>query len=123
MAEDPLVETMELFTGLGLILAFLVFTRLAIKAKGTGSFRFQLSIFMLIWVMAEIPRVANSLGIISTAGFGLYGLAFHMISMFTFALFVGAKSYLFLRTPSISSLPVGMAEPKLPEHSTGETPR
>jgi len=120
MAEDPLVQAMELFSGFGLILAFLLFTRLAIKAKSTGSFRFQLSIFMLIWLMAEIPRVADTLGLISTAGFGLYGLTFHMISMFAFALFVGARSYLFLQTPKITSLPVKTNAPKLPEPSTGE---
>ena len=120
MVEDPLVQAMELFSGFGLIFAFLIFARLAVRAKNTGSFRFQLSIFMLIWVMAEIPKVASTLGLLSTAGFGLYGLTFHMVSMFAFALFIGAKSFVFLRTPSTPALPSPSQMPTMGSPATGE---
>ena len=96
MADEQLIESMELFFGIGIIIASIIFVRLAIKAKNIGAFRFQLSLFILLWVMAEAPRVLSTLGLISTAGFGLYGLTLHMASMFAFALFIGAKSYRFL---------------------------
>ena len=101
---------MESFNLVGLLLAFFVFMALAIKAKSLGSFRFQLSIFMLLWVLAEAPHIAETLGLLSPTGYELYGLTFHMTSMLLFALFVGAKSYRFLRTPSLS-LPTKSAEP------------
>ena len=121
MAEEPLVQAMVVFSGIGLILAFLIFTRLALKAKNTGSFRFQLSIFMLIWLMAEIPKVANTLGIISTAGFGLYGLTFHMVSMFAFAFFIGAKSFLFIRTTPMPNMSTQTKMTTMRQPPTGET--
>ena len=99
MPDYPLIQAMETFSLLGVLLAFLVFTRLAVKARSLGSFRFQLSLFMLIWVLAEAPHIAGTLGLISSVGYEGYGLTFHMLSMMAFALFMGAKSYNFLRTP------------------------
>ncbi len=105
MADDPLIQAAETFTLIGVLLAFLLFARLAVKAKSTGQFRFQLSIFMLIWVVAETPHIMSSLGLLSTAGFETFGLTFHMLSMAAFAFFVGAKSYRFLHFHP--PLPVG----------------
>ncbi len=119
MSEEPIVEIMENFSLAGLVVAFFVFSWLAIKARSLGSFRFQLSIFMLIWILAEVPHIATTLGLVSDLGFGLYGLTLHMISMFSFALFVGARSYKFLRMPALS-LPVRTPVPAVTGPSTGE---
>src|SRR5712692_157292 len=104
MAIDVLVQIAETFTLVGVLLAFAIFARLALKAKSTGSFRFQLSIFILIWVVAEVPHIAETLGLISVGSFEDFGLAVHMISMAAFALFVGLRSYGFLRMRPLPTL-------------------
>ncbi|HEV2118988.1 MAG TPA: hypothetical protein VGS11_02605 [Candidatus Bathyarchaeia archaeon] len=96
MADDPIVFAAELFTSIGVTLAAIIFARLAFKSKSLGSFQFQLSIFVLIWVAAELPHIASTLGIIDDTSYQTLGLAFHFISMAAFALFVGARSFQFL---------------------------
>ncbi len=121
MAEDPLVQAMETFTLVGVLVAFLIFTRLAVKAKSLGSFRFQLSIFILIWVVAELPHIAGTLGLISIGGYETFGLAFHMLSMTAFALFVGARSYNLLRMRTIAP-PLPSTQQVLPKPQEGIRP-
>jgi hypothetical protein len=87
------IETVFETINLVLILfAFAIFIRLALKGKSLGSFRFQLSIFLLIWVISEIPHIAGSLGLIATTGYQDIGLYLHSASMGVFALFVGWRS-------------------------------
>jgi len=57
-----------------------------------GTFRFQLAIFLLIWVLSEIPHIAGTLGLIDTTGYADIGLYLHALSMGVFALFVGWRS-------------------------------
>ena len=87
------IETVFETINLVLILfAFTIFFRLALKGKSLGSFRFQLSIFLIIWVISEIPHIAGSLGFIATIGYQDIGLYLHAASMGVFALFVGWRS-------------------------------
>jgi hypothetical protein len=87
------IETVFETINLVLILfAFAIFIRLALKGKSLGSFRFQLSIFLLTWVISEIPHIAGSLGLIATTGYQDIGLYLHAASMGVFALFVGWRS-------------------------------
>jgi len=86
---ETVFETINLVI---ILFAFTIFIRLALKAKSLGSFRFQLSIFLLIWVISEIPHIAGSLGLIATTGYQDIGLYLHAASMGVFALFVGWRS-------------------------------
>ena len=113
MSDDILVQAAETFTLIGVILASAIFARLALKAKSTGSFRFQLSIFILIWAAAEIPHIVETLGLISVGSFDDLGLAVHMTSMAAFALFVGLKSYGFLRMRPIQPMPAIKPSPRI----------
>jgi hypothetical protein len=95
MASD-IVNAFEIFSLIMILFAFTIFARLAVKGKSLGSFRFQLSVFMLIWVVSEIPHIGATLGVISTAGYSDVGLYLHATSMGLFALFVGWRSLKFL---------------------------
>ena len=108
------VTVMELFTLGGIMVSGVVFVRLAIKAKSIGSFRFQLSLFMLVWVASEIPHVLQTLGLIDSTIYDTYGLAAHMTSMAIFAVFVGLRSANFARVK-----PLPIAATKTPPLSTG----
>ena len=96
MADDPIVFAAELFTSIGVVLAAIIFARLAVKSKSLRSLQLQLSIFILIWVAAELPHIASTLSIIDETSYQTLGLAFHFTSMAAFAIFVGARSFQFL---------------------------
>jgi hypothetical protein len=102
MDYDTLVAIMEMFTLSGILFSGIIFARLAFKAKNIGSFRFQLSIFMLVWVTAEIPHVAETLGWITTS-YDDIGLALHIISMALFAIFIGVRSFQFFNSKPFPS--------------------
>ena len=101
MASD-LIDAFETFSLVMILIAFAIFARLAIKGKSLGSFRFQLSIFLLIWVLSEIPHIGETLGLLSTASYSDIGLYLHALSMGVFALFIGWRS---LRFFTISPIP------------------
>src|SRR5437867_2150579 len=117
MTEMP-VDILAIFETFNLILilvAFAIFIRLAFKGKSLGTFRFQLSIFLLIWVMSEIPHIVESLGLIAIAGYEDIGLYLHALSMIVFALFVGWRSLKFATLhppPATGALSVPTERPK-----------
>ena len=96
MASDPIIAMFETFNLVLILIAFATFARLAFKGKSIGSFRFQLSIFLLIWVISEIPHIGESLGLLSAGGYEDTGLYLHAASMAVFAMFVGWRSLRFL---------------------------
>ncbi|TMI57195.1 hypothetical protein E6H18_05490 [Candidatus Bathyarchaeota archaeon] len=115
MADDAVMALFETFNLLLILLAFVIFTRLAFKGKGLGNFRFQLSIFLLIWVISEIPHIAESVGLIATSGYEDLGLYLHALSMGVFALFVGWRSLKFVTlhpTPPTGMISVPTEQPK-----------
>jgi hypothetical protein len=97
MSDELLSMSMEIFTLIGILVSAGIFGRLAIKAKSIGSFRFQLSAFILIWAVAEVLYVGKDLGIFNASGLDTLGLGFHFASMAAFALFVGTRSIKFVR--------------------------
>ncbi len=98
MAEAPLVESFETFSLLGVLLVFVIFTRLAVRARTRGVFQLQLCLFILLWALGEVPHIAGTLGLISTADYQDVGLVLHNLSMATFAIFTGARYFNLLRT-------------------------
>jgi hypothetical protein len=116
-----LVVIAQIYTLVIILLSSILFVRLGLKGKSLGSFRLQLSIFILIWAAAEIPRGLSNLGLISTSAFGIVGLFLHMTSMAAFAAFVGIKSFKFLRASPQGLPPTPSTNlPGLPIRSSGE---
>ena len=115
MVEDPVIAMFETFNLILILVAFAIFIRLAFKGKSLGSFRFQLSIFLLIWVISELPHIAESVGLIAATGYEDFGLYLHALSMGVFALFVGWRSLKFITlhpTPPAKTLSVPTEPPK-----------
>ena len=115
MADDAAMALFETFNLLLILLAFVIFTRLAFKGKGLGNFRFQLSIFLLTWVISEIPHIVEYVGLIATTGYEDLGLYLHALSMGFFALFVGWRSLKFVTlhpTPPTGMISVPTEQPK-----------
>ena len=115
MADDAVIAVFETFNLVLILLAFVIFTRLAFKGKGLGNFRFQLSIFLLIWVISEMPHITESIGLIATTGYEDLGLYLHALSMGVFALFVGWRSLKFVTlhpTPPTGTISVPTEQPR-----------
>src|SRR6266571_7779366 len=115
MADDPVTAIFETFNLVLILVAFAIFARLAFKGKSLGSFRFQLSIFLLILVLSEIPHIGESLGLIAATGYEDIALYLHAVSMGVFALFVGWRSLKFATvhpTPPTETLSVPTEPPK-----------
>ena len=96
METDPIITMFETFNLVLILIAFAIFTRLAFKGKSLGNFRFQLSIFLLIWVNSEIPHIGESIGLLTVGAYEDTGLYLHAVSMAAFAMFVGWRSLKFL---------------------------
>ena len=75
----------------GVLIAFVLFVRLAILAGTVRSLQFQLALFLSIWTISEIPRVLNSIGAIDLSPIALYGAMIHTVSMVLFGLFIGYR--------------------------------
>ena len=103
--DDILTTVMEFYTLFVILASAVVFALLALKAKSTGSFRFQLSAFIPIWALAEIVYVGSDLGLVTVGNVDNIGLAFHFASMAAFAIFVGARSFKFLQVKPATSPP------------------
>ena len=112
--DDILTTIMEFYTLFVILASTMVFALLAMKAKSIGSFRFQLSAFIIIWAVAEIVYVGGDLGLVTIGNTDGIGLAFHFASMAAFAVFVGARSFKFLQVK-----PVPPPKPVKPFRLTG----
>jgi hypothetical protein len=79
---------------IALAIAFILFARLAIKSKTVRSLQAQLSIFILIWDVAELLRSLLLLNVISaSASLQLLGLEIHTIAMVAFGAFMLLRFY------------------------------
>lgn len=78
----------------GLIVALILFLVLAIRSRTIGSLQAELSIFLSIWVVAELLRALGVLNLIGTSPtFQLITFTIHTLSMVAFGLFILLRFY------------------------------
>jgi hypothetical protein len=88
----PIAST--LLVPLVLAIALILFLVLAIQAKTIKSLQAQLSIFLVIWAVAELLRSLLTIGIISaTLQNELIGLEVHTVAMLAFGFFMIFRFY------------------------------
>lgn len=73
---------------IGVLIAFVLFVRMAVSAGTVRSLQFQLAGFLSIWAISEAPRVLNSIGAVNLSAYSLYGTIIHTSSMVAFAIFI-----------------------------------
>lgn len=87
---------------LGLIIALVIFAAMALKGKTLSSLRAQLSMFLLIWIAAELPRSLIVSGFIrASPEIMIFGALGHTISMIVFGIILVYRFY---------KLPVGKSQ-------------
>ena len=72
----------------GVLVALILFLRMALSAGTVKSLQFQLAAFLSVWAISEIPRVLDSIGVINLGSISLYGMMIHTVSMVLFAVFI-----------------------------------
>lgn len=87
---------------IGLVMALVIFAAMALKGKTLRSLRAQLSIFVLVWIAAELPRSLIVSGFIrASPELTTFGLLGHTISMIVFGVILVYRFY---------RLPVGRSQ-------------
>ncbi len=77
-----------------LLVALGMFVWLVARSKSIRSFQFQMSIFLLVWILGEIAGSLQDSGIIVfTALQGDIGLEIHVVSMVFFSLMLWLRFY------------------------------
>lgn len=77
-----------------LLVALGIFVWLAAKSKSVRSFQFQMSIFLVVWILGEIAGSLQDTGIIVfTALQGDIGLEIHTVSMVFFSIMLWLRFY------------------------------
>lgn len=89
-----LLLLMDNITTALLLVALGIFVWLAVLSKNIRTFQFQISIFIIIWILGEIAGILRDSGIISLSALqGDVGLEIHVVSMFFFSTLLWVRFY------------------------------
>jgi hypothetical protein len=94
LAFSDISDSLRNFVPVMLIVAFVLFARLGVKSKSLSSLQSQLSIFLMIWIIAELLRAFIDVGIVTaTPALQLLGLEIHTLAMIAFGGFLLLRFY------------------------------
>jgi len=94
MTEDILLSFGASLTLLLLVIALGIFAWLTARSRNIRSFQFQISLFILIWIIGEIVNSLEEEGAIrlfSISGISMY---IHLLAMATFTAMLWTRFYL-----------------------------
>jgi hypothetical protein len=94
MIEDIVFSSFGSLTLILLVIALGIFVWLTARSRNIKSFQFQISVFILIWVTAEIIDLLGEEGVIelfSTSDIGMY---VHVLAMAMFSAMIWIRFYL-----------------------------
>lgn len=87
-------DTAAFTVPIALTLALIIFIALALRSKSASSLQAQMSIFLIIWIVAELIRSLLVVGVIAvTYETELIGLEIHTAAMIAFGLFMVFRFY------------------------------
>jgi hypothetical protein len=87
----------ELVSLILILISFLVITYLAARVRNVRSFQFEMFLFTLVLVVAEVPRTLYAIGVVDLDSFSTIGLFIHSVSMVILTAFVAYRTYGFFR--------------------------
>ena len=88
------IPLLDSFTIILLLGALGIFVWLAAKSKDIRSFQFQISIFIIIWVLGQVAGSLQDNGTILLSPFqGDIGLEIHVVSLVFFSIMVWLRFY------------------------------
>jgi hypothetical protein len=75
-----------------LLIALGIFAIVAIKARNIRSFQFQISIFIIVWIVGEMVDVLQDLGTLAVFNED-FGMQIHLASMVFFSVMIWLRFY------------------------------
>jgi hypothetical protein len=76
-----------------LVISLAVFSWSALSSRSLRTFQFQMSIFVIIWVVGEIMRFLQEEKIFTIFGVGDLGAVLHTVAMIFFSLMLWIRFY------------------------------
>ena len=76
-----------------LVISLGLFSWSSLSSRNIRKFQFQMSIFVLIWIIGEIVRVLHEEGIFTIFGRSEVGMILHTIAMLFFSLMLWIRFY------------------------------
>jgi hypothetical protein len=94
LAVSDISGSLRNFVPVMLVVALVLFARLAVRSKSLSSLQSQLSIFLMIWIAAELLRALLNAGVITaTPALQLLGFEIHTLAMVAFGVFLLFRFY------------------------------
>jgi len=95
--EDLFGTSAELVSLIFIVASFLIVASLAYKSKTIRSLQFEMFVVLLVLLVAEVPKIVSSLGLISFSGIEDIGLFVHTVSMVFLSGFIALRASKYLR--------------------------
>jgi len=93
-ALEAVAPYTELLSLVLVLASFVIVSYLALRTKTFRSFQFEMFLFMLVLAVSEVPRILETLGLISGGPYyDMVGLEIHSVSMLVLAAFVALRIY------------------------------
>jgi bacteriorhodopsin len=94
MIEDTAFSSFGSLTIILLVIALGIFVWLTARSRNIKSFQFQISVFILIWIIAEIIDLLGEEGVIQLFSTGDIGMYVHVLAMAMFSAMIWIRFYL-----------------------------
>jgi bacteriorhodopsin len=98
MIEDVLLSSFESLTLILLVIALGIFMWLTARSRNIKTFQFQISIFIIIWIIGETIDLLGEEGIIQLFSTSEIGMYVHVVAMAMFSAMIWIRFYLSERT-------------------------
>jgi hypothetical protein len=92
MAEI-LAEPFRVLTPVLLTIALGIFAWLTLKSRNIKSFQFQISLFIVIWIVGELVDLLGEIGDIPQLSTGEIAMYIHVLAMVTFSALLWIRFY------------------------------
>jgi bacteriorhodopsin len=98
MIEDVLLSSFGSLTLILLVIALGIFMWLTARSRNIKTFQFQISIFIIIWIIGETIDLLGEEGIIQLFSTSEIGMYVHVVAMAMFSAMIWIRFYLSERT-------------------------
>jgi bacteriorhodopsin len=98
MIEDVLLSSFGSLTLILLVIALGIFVWLTARSRNIKTFQFQISIFIVIWIIGEIVDLLGEEGVIQLFSTSEIGMYVHVVAMAMFSSMIWIRFYLSERT-------------------------
>jgi bacteriorhodopsin len=96
MTEDVLLFSLSFgnLTLVLLVIALGIFVWLTARSRNIRSFQFQISLFILIWIIGEIVDLLGEEGVVELFSISEIGIYVHVLAMAMFSVMLWIRFYL-----------------------------